>query len=100
MRFNLKLSDPIETWLPDDAPWRGVAGEYVVEFGPSSGAEPGRDESLPTLTTTVNALTRLWLGVVPASGLAISERFDASPELVARLEDVIRLPVPQVDWSF
>ena len=100
MRFNLKLSDPIETWLPDDAPWRGVAGEYVVELGPSCEAESGRDDSLPTLTTSVNALTRLWLGVVPASGLTITEHFDAPRELIERLDLVIRLPRPCVDWDF
>lgn len=65
-RFNLVLTDPIERFLDDTSDWRGVAGEYVVKLGEESSAVPGRDEALPTLRASVNAFTRLWLGVRPA----------------------------------
>ncbi|MDI7278256.1 MAG: GNAT family N-acetyltransferase [Anaerolineae bacterium] len=100
VRFNLRLRDPIERYLEADAAWRGVGGDYVVELGPSSGAERGSDPSLPTLTATVNAFTRLWLGVVPATGLAITDDLAGPDELLAQLEAALRLPVPQPGWQF
>jgi len=100
VRFNLVLSDPIADLLPENAPWRGVAGEYVVTLGPSSGAEPGRDASRPTLTASVNAFTRMWLGVRPASGLAYTDALAGPPELLEALDVVVRLPDPKPDWDF
>ncbi len=100
VQFNLTLSDPIESLLEEDAPWRGVAGEYAVTLGPSSGAEPGRDASRPTLTASVNAFTRMWLGVRPASGLAVTDDLKAPPELLEALDVILRLPDPKPDWDF
>jgi hypothetical protein len=100
VRFNLTITDPIARHLPDTAPWRGVAGDYVVCLGPRCSAEPGHEEGLPELGTTVNAFTRLWLGVLPASGLAITDDLKAAPELIERLDDVLHMPLPQPDWEF
>ena len=100
VRFNLRLSDPITAYLDETAPWRGVGGDYVVTLGPSSGAEPGSDAALPTMTATVNAITRLWLGVRPAAGLAVTGGLSAPPELLAQLDRLLHLPTPRVDWGF
>lgn len=100
VRFNLAVTDPIEAYLPDEAPWRGTAGSYIVEFGPTSGAEPGRDETLPTMRASINAFTRLWLGVRPASGLALTDELHAPAELLDELDRTLRLPPPQTDWDF
>lgn len=100
VRFNLLLSDPIEKHLPDGQPWRGVGGSYVVTLGPESLAERGEDAGLPTLRATVNAFTRLWLGVRPASGLAMTDEIEAPEELLERLDDLVRLPRPRPDWDF
>lgn len=100
VRFNLRLTDPIERFLPENAPWRGVAGEYVVSLGPSSGARRGTDSSLPTLEASVNAFTRMWLGVRPATGLAITDDCSAGPQLLEQLDRVLRLPAPKPDWDF
>jgi hypothetical protein len=100
LRFNLRLTDPIEPYLPDDAAWRGTGGEYIVTLGPTSGAESGRDASLPTMTTTINTFTRLWLGVRPASGLIFSDELDAPHELIGKLDEVLRLPEPCPDWDY
>ncbi len=100
VRFNLTLADPIERFLESDAPWRGVAGEYVVTLGPESHAVPGNNPALPTLTASVNAFTRLWLGVRPATGLAITDTLSGPPSLLKDLDEALRLPPPKQDWDF
>ena len=100
LKFNLKLSDPIEGRLEDDAPWKGVAGDYVVTLGRSSGAEPGSDSSLSTLKCSVNAFTRMWLGVRSASGLSVTDDVNAPPELFEELDWAFRLPECRRDWEF
>ena len=100
VRFNLRLDDPIERFLDESAPWRGLTGEYVVTLGPSSGAEPGRDEALPTLTASVGTFSRLWLGVRPATGLAVTDELSGPQELLERLDRALCLPEPKWDWDF
>ncbi|MHC4319941.1 MAG: GNAT family N-acetyltransferase [Planctomycetota bacterium] len=99
-RFNLRLADPIEGFLAEGAPWRGVGGDYVVTLGGACGAERGTDAGLPTLTATVNAFTRLWLGVRAASGLRLTDDLDGPPALLEQLDHVLRLPEPHPDWDF
>ncbi len=100
LRFNLQLSDPIVDYLDDDAPWRGVGGEYVVTLGAESGAERGRNQALPTLQASVNAFTRLWLGVRPATGLAVTDDLSGPAALLAELNQILSLPEPKPDWDF
>ncbi len=100
VRFNLKLSDPIEGFLEADSPWRGISGEYVVTLGRESSAERGSDARLPTLTASVGAFTRLWLGVRPASGLAVTDDLVGPPDLLARLDRILCLPEPKTEWDF
>jgi hypothetical protein len=100
VHFNLKLRDPIKKHLPDDAPWRGVAGDYVVTLGASSGAEPGTDSTLTTLTTSVGAFTRMWMGVRPATGLSATDDLSGPSELLDDLDRLLRLPKPKLDWDF
>jgi len=100
VRFNLRLSDPIVPFLDEKAPWRGVSGDYIITFGPESRAVAGQSDALPTLTASVGAFTRLWLGVRPATGLAISDALAGPDDLLARLDSVLCLPIPQYDWDF
>ena len=100
VRFNLALTDPIKRSLDEGAPWRGITGDYVVTLGPSSGAEPGTDSALPTLSASVGAFSRLWLGVRPASGLAVTDRLYGPPELLEELDWALRLPEPKPDWDY
>jgi hypothetical protein len=100
LSFNLKLNDPIERFLDEKAPWRGIAGEYVVALGPSSNAELGVDAALPTLTASVGAFTRMWLGVRPATGLAVTDALSGPQELLSALDRMLRLPDPKPDWDF
>jgi len=98
--FNLRLSDPIESLLQADSAWRGVAGDYVVTLGGSSGAQQGLDPSLPTLTASVGAFTRMWMGVQPASGLAVTDELAGPQALLEALAWALRLPDPRPDWDF
>jgi hypothetical protein len=100
IKFNLRLSDPIEGLLDEGGPWRGVAGRYLVTLGAYSGAELGEDASLPTLTASANAFTRMWLGVRPATGLSVTDDLSGPPELLDHLDSVLRLPEPKPDWDF
>jgi len=100
VRFNLALSDPIDRFLDVGAPWHGVGGDYVVTLGPSSEAKPGSDASLPTLRASAGAFTRLWLGVRPASGLAVTDELSGPPDLLEELDRILRLPDPKPDWDF
>jgi len=100
LHFNLSLADPIERLLEEDAPWRGVGGEYVLTLGTESGAERGHDPALPTLSASVNAFTRAWLGIRPATGLAATDELSGPPDLLAALDDAFRLPEPHPDWPF
>jgi len=99
-RFNLVLTDPIERFLNDASEWRGVAGEYVIELGQESSAVGGSDSKLPTLRASVNAFTRLWLGVQQASVLSWSDDLSGPQDLLERLDKTLCLPTPQVDWDF
>jgi len=100
VRFNLSLADPIERFLDEETPWRGIGGDYVVTFGQESRAEPGTARELPTLHASVNAFTRMWLGVRSASGLAWTDDLAGPTDLLTRLDRTLRLPVPHLDWMF
>lgn len=103
VRFNLVCTDPIERHLAGDAPWRGCSGTYVVTLGRECHAERREtpDAGLPTLTTTINCFTRLWLGVGSASALSITDDLVASDEsLIEGLDRVLLLPAPDADWDF
>lgn len=99
-RFHLLLTDPIENYLDDSEPWCGLSGDYIVTIGPESSAERGTDASLPTLTASVGAFTRLWLGVRPATGLAVTDTLAGPPDLLEQLDWTLRLPEPKPDWDF
>lgn len=92
LHCNLHLTDPLG--LED------VAGEWVLHLGWESSAVRGHDEDLRTLAATVNAFTRLWLGVRPATVLATTDHLEGTPELLAALDDAIRLPRPDVQTEF
>ena len=98
VEFNLTLTDPLADRL--DGPWRGVGGEYAVATASPSRAERGHRSGLPTLTATVNAFSRLWFGVRPASSLQHTDSLSGPPELLARLDDALRLPPPHPGWDF
>ncbi len=100
VRFNLVLHDPIDAHLDAETAWRGLSGTYVVTLGPESHAEPGGAADLPTLTASVGAFTRLWLGVRPATGLAVTDALSGPASLLKTLDDTLCLPDAKPDWDF
>ena len=100
IRFNLTLTDPIASLVPEECAWKGVAGEFTVTLGPESFAEPGTSPELPTMRASVNAFSRLWLGVRPATSLSWSDDLEAPAPLLNALDQTLRLPQPWPDWDF
>jgi hypothetical protein len=69
-------------------------------FSKESTAVSGKDNNLPTLSASVGAFTRMWLGVRPPSGLAVTDQLSGPPELMAALDQLLRLPQPKPDCDF
>jgi hypothetical protein len=100
LRLSVAVQDPVGAFLPDDVPWRGVEGEYVLTLGAQCSAERGPDPNLPKLEASVGALSRLWYGVRPATGLTLTDDLCGPPELLEALDRAFRLPRPSWDWQF
>jgi len=102
VRFNLDLGDPAVAVLERDGDnaWPGAAGRFVVTIGSTSSAEPGTDPSLETVTASVNAFTRAWLGVRRPSSVSITDDLQASPALLAALDEALALPTPHPGLDF
>ncbi|MCD4777137.1 MAG: GNAT family N-acetyltransferase [Candidatus Aegiribacteria sp.] len=98
--FNLKLSDPIEDYLEQDAPWHGISGSYIVTLGPESHGEKGHDRSLPVLEASVGAFSRMWIGARPATGLCVTDDLEGPEKLIRKLDRILRLPSPRIDWEY
>ena len=81
-------------------PRESIGGDYIVTLGRSSGAETGSHDTLPTLKASVGAFTRLWLGVRPATGLAVTDELKGPEGLLRELDWALRLPEPNLDWDF
>jgi len=94
--FGLRVHDPLEQL----GGWPGVGGSYTVRLGERSTVEVGIADGVPVLEASVGALTRLWFGVRPATGLAVTDDLHAPPELLDALDTSLRLPTPQAGWSF
>ncbi len=106
LAFNLELHDPMSGWshatksYSDEVPWPGLGGDYQVTVGPESEIAQGTDKSLPVLRASVGAFSRMWLGVQPASGLAITDDLNGPPALLQALGRAFRLPAPRTDWQY
>lgn len=100
IRFNLELVDPIEEVIGGRRGFHGVGGEYSVQFGEESHAKVGHEAGLPLVTATVGAFTRLWMGVLPATGLALTEELNAPEEVLLALDRHVRMPNPHFDWMY
>lgn len=98
--FNLKLKDPIENYLEQDAPWHGISGSYIVTLGPQSHAKKGQDVTLPVLEASVGAFTRMWIGARSATGLCVTDDLAGPEELIRKLDGILRLPTPRIDWDY
>ncbi len=100
VKFNLELHDPIKKYLDSGFKWRGISGDYTVVLGSKSSAKKGLTKGLPKIRTTVNAFSRLWLGLRSATALTATDTFSAPAGLITRLDNLIKTPAPYIDWPF
>ncbi len=98
------LNDPVAEHLVDagfGGSWQPVGGTWRLSFGGTNSAERIGDDVAADLTTTVNALSRWWLGVLPASVLGVIGQMEADSSTLARLDQMtVHLPRPQPGWDF
>jgi len=94
--FNLELNDPVVDLLDEGSNWRGLSGNYVISLGAESSARMGNEGALRTLKASVNAFSRMWFGVRPASSLAITDDLQADEILLKSLDESLRLPRPHL----
>ncbi len=99
----VELEDPIEPHLIQsgyEGDWKPLSGTWRLSFGSAQGAE--RVEAMPDvdLRTSVNALSRWWLGVVSANTLHAMGQFQSEPDVVEALDALTaHLPTPQIGWG-
>lgn len=97
------LLDPVQEHLAESGytgQWRPLSGTWRLSFGPNGGADRIAPDRAPDLVTTVNALTRWWLGVSSADTLAVVGAFDGIPDVIERLDALTaHLPTPQLGWD-
>lgn len=97
VRFVADLTDPIEKYA--DNGWSS-GGRYVVTVGEESSAEPGTAEDLPVLSGSINAFSRMWFGVRPASALTVTDDLEAPDELLADLDRALAMAPPHPGMFF
>lgn len=97
LEFEARVTDPLAKFDSN----AGIGGTWHLTLGPGAKAERCAEGSgLPVLTTSVNALSRLLLGVGAASRLALTDELSASVDLLAELDAALHLPSPVVGWDF
>ncbi len=98
VRFNLTLEDPLAGCV--EGGWAGISGAYTVTIGTSSTVSEGHTEGLPVLEADVSAFSRLWLGVRPATTLAVSDHLEAPRDLLEALDEAFCLPRAKPGMEF
>ncbi len=99
IKFNLELYDPLEKYL--DGEWQGLSGNYQLELGDQSDIKVGKNSELPTLKTNINSFSRLWLGVLKPSVLALNDGLSGPDQLLADLDQLLAcLPDPKMELEF
>ncbi len=99
IKFNVEIHDPISKHLDDDHwSWKGINGQFIVSVGEESNVKKGYQQNLPVLKCSIGAFTRLWMGILPATSLCMTDDFSGDHQLIRDLDDVFRLPTPRIDW--
>jgi hypothetical protein len=97
------LTDPVGAHLVGSGykgDWATLTGRWKLSFGSSTAAERVADSVAADLVTSVNALSRWWMGVLSAQVLGAMGRFHAEPEVLSSLDSVTaHLPIPQPGWD-
>lgn len=97
--FNLRLTDPVNSFLDKSFSWRGTGGDYAVKLSDSSDMAKGFIKGLPLLECSVNAFTKLWNGTTRATMLPYTEKISAPAELLEKIDESLFMPEPAYDWE-
>ncbi len=95
--FGVRLRDPL---VDLGGAWPGIGGDHTIHLSERSDVAAGIRPDVHVLDASVGALTRLLLGVRPASSLALTDDLQGPPELLDALDRAIRLPPLHPGWSF
>jgi hypothetical protein len=95
--FDLTLHDPL---TGAGYRWPGLGGDHSVTVGDPSTVTTGHRGDLPVLRASVGAFSRLWFGVRPATGLALTDDLDGPPDLLDALDRALLLPPPVTGLAF
>lgn len=101
--LDVVLTDPVDAFVPRGSAWSGVGGAWRLELrsnGSVAAPLAAPDGSRPTLRCSVNAFSRLWLGVRPPTRLQGTDVLEADDGLLAALERCLPLPLPDVGMDF
>lgn len=93
VEFNLTLTDPLAASATST--WAGIGGDYTVRLGETSTVTEGHTSGLMQLDASVGAFTRMWLAVLPASQLTVTDKLSGPPALLANLDRAFALPTPK-----
>ncbi|MFW2382020.1 MAG: GNAT family N-acetyltransferase [Acidimicrobiales bacterium] len=100
----VEIDDPVEHHLTGSGysgSWKPLTGMWRFSFGESHSAERVTDAPNLDLRTSINALSRWWLGVLPATALGVTGQMDADHSTLARLDRLTaHLPRPHPGWDF
>ena len=101
----VEIHDPIERHLIDSGfagSWRPTTGVWRFNFGERNSVELlSEAPSTIDLRTSINALSRWWLGVLPATALGVTGQMEADSAVLRRLDGVTAcLPRPHPGWDF
>ena len=95
--FTMQVLDSASRYLSAEDGWTGCGGVFRV--GPD-GAQPAEPDASVDLKIGIGDLTRLWLGVVPATTLRDTGAATVDEELAQTLDDAFDGPVPHTDWFY
>ena len=95
--FTMEVSDPVSHYLSAEDGWSGCRGVYRVT---PDGAEPAEPAASIDLTIGIGDLTRLWLGIVPATTLRETGAAVVDDGLAQALDEAFAGPIPHTDWFY
>lgn len=98
--FNLKLSDPINDFLETSEKRNECQGDFTINIGKMSSIEKGLEKNLPMVKSSINAFSRLWIGILPAETIGLVEEIEIDEELKEKLTKAFYNPDVRSNWDY